>query len=158
MMPGPIFFKQTRVGKNGRLFSILKLRSMKVDKKAEEAHDFSKDEERMTPFGNFLRRSKIDELPQLINVLVGEMSLVGPRPTVKEYADEYDEIQKKRLAMRPGMTGLAQVNGNASITWDERIKYDLLYVEKFSIWLDLKILTKTVFVIIFGEEKFQEDN
>ena len=153
-MPGPVFFRQTRVGKNGVLFDILKFRSMKVDKAAEENHDFSKDEQRITVFGKFLRRSKIDELPQLLNVLKGDMSLVGPRPTVKEYADEYTQRQRRRLLVRPGMTGLAQVHGNAAISWDERIEYDLEYVDHFSILLDARILLKTVLVVIFGEEKF----
>lgn len=154
-MPGPVFFKQERVGKNGKLFNILKFRSMKVDKKAEESHDFSKDEERKTPFGNLIRRLKIDELPQLINVFRGDMSLVGPRPTVKEQTDLYNAYQRQRLNMRPGMTGLAQVNGNISLSWDERIEYDVEYVNKFSILLDLKILLKTIAVVIYGENKFK---
>lgn len=154
-MPGPVFFKQERVGKNGKLFNILKFRSMKVDKKAEENHDFSKDEERKTPFGNLIRRLKIDELPQLINVFQGDMSLVGPRPTVKEQTDLYNAYQRQRLNMRPGMTGLAQVNGNISLSWDERIEYDVEYVNKFSILLDLNILLKTIAVVIYGENKFK---
>lgn len=155
-MPGPIFFQQQRVGKNGKTFAILKFRSMKVDKEAEEKHDFTKDEERKTPFGNFIRRLKIDELPQLINVFRGDMSLVGPRPTVKEQTDLYNNYQRQRLNMRPGMTGLAQVNGNISLTWDERIDYDIDYVKNFTFLLDIKILLKTVAVVIFGEDKFKK--
>lgn len=154
-MPGPVFFKQERVGKNGKLFNILKFRSMKVDKKAEKNHDFSRDEKRKTPFGNLIRRLKIDELPQLINVFQGDMSLVGPRPTVKEQTDLYNAYQRQRLNMRPGMTGLAQVNGNISLSWDERIEYDVEYVNKFSILLDLKILLKTIAVVIYGENRFK---
>ena len=154
-MPGPVFFKQQRVGKKGKVFNILKFRSMKVDKEAEKNHDFSKDEERKTPFGNLIRRIKIDELPQLINVFRGDMSLVGPRPTVKEQTDLYNDYQRQRLNMRPGMTGLAQVNGNISLTWDERIDYDVEYVTNFNILLDLKILMKTVAVVILGEDKFK---
>lgn len=154
-MPGPLFFKQQRVGKNGRLFNILKFRSMKVDKALEASHDFTRDAERMTPFGRLLRRTKIDELPQLWNVLVGDMSLVGPRPTVKEQTDKYNDYQRQRLNMRPGMTGLAQVNGNVSLTWDERFVYDVEYVNNFSVLLDIKILCKTVLVVIMGEEKFK---
>ena len=154
-MPGPLFFKQQRVGKNGRLFNILKFRSMKVDKALEASHDFTRDAERMTPFGKLLRRTKIDELPQLWNVLVGDMSLVGPRPTVKEQTDKYNDYQRQRLNMRPGMTGLAQVNGNVSLTWDERFVYDIEYVNNFSVLLDIKILCKTVLVVILGEEKFK---
>lgn len=154
-MPGPLFFKQQRVGKNGRLFNILKFRSMKVDKALEASHDFTRDAERMTPFGKLLRRTKIDELPQLWNVLVGDMSLVGPRPTVKEQTDKYNDYQRQRLNMRPGMTGLAQVNGNVSLTWNERFVYDIEYVNNFSVLLDIKILCKTVLVVIMGEEKFK---
>ena len=154
-MPGPLFFKQQRVGKNGSLFNILKFRSMKVDKALEASHDFTRDAERMTPFGKLLRRTKIDELPQLWNVLVGDMSLVGPRPTVKEQTDKYNDYQRQRLNMRPGMTGLAQVNGNVSLTWDERFVYDIEYVNNFSVLLDIKILCKTVLVVIMGEEKFK---
>ena len=154
-MPGPLFFKQQRVGKNGSLFNILKFRSMKVDKALEASHDFTRDAERMTPFGKLLRRTKIDELPQLWNVLVGDMSLVGPRPTVKEQTDKYNDYQRQRLNMRPGMTGLAQVNGNVSLTWDKRFVYDIEYVNNFSVLLDIKILCKTVLVVIMGEEKFK---
>ena len=154
-MPGPVFFRQQRVGKNGKTFNILKFRSMKVDKEAEDNHDFTKDEERRTPFGNLIRRLKIDELPQLINVFRGDMSLVGPRPTVKEQTDLYNAYQRQRLKMRPGMAGLAQVNGNISLTWDERIDYDVEYINKFTFLLDIKILFKTVVVVICGEEKFK---
>lgn len=154
-MPGPVFFKQQRVGKNGTLFYILKFRSMKVDKEAEKNHDFTKDTQRMTTFGNLIRRLKIDELPQLINVFKGDMSLVGPRPTIKEQTDLYNDYQRQRLKMRPGMTGLAQVNGNISLTWDERIEYDIEYVNKFNVLLDIKIFFKTVAVVICGEDKFK---
>lgn len=154
-MPGPVFFKQQRVGKDGKLFNILKFRSMKVDREAEKNHDFTKDTERMTPFGSLIRRLKIDELPQLINVFRGDMSLVGPRPTVKEQTDLYNDYQRQRLNMRPGMTGLAQVNGNISLSWDERIEYDVEYVTNFSVLLDLKILVKTILVVICGEDKFK---
>lgn len=154
-MPGPVFFRQQRVGKNGKTFYILKFRSMKVDKEAEKNHDFTKDEERKTSFGNLIRRLKIDELPQLINVFRGDMSLVGPRPTVQEQTDLYNDYQRQRLKMRPGMTGLAQVNGNISLTWDERIDYDVEYIKNFTLFLDMKILVKTVAVVIFGEDKFK---
>lgn len=154
-MPGPIFFKQERVGKSEKIFFILKFRSMKVDKVAEESHDFTKDESRMTSLGKLLRRTKIDEIPQLINVVKGDMSLVGPRPTVKEQVDQYTDYQRHRLDMRPGMTGLAQVNGNVALSWEERIEYDLKYVNNFSLLLDLRILIKTVLVVIFGEQRFK---
>lgn len=155
-MPGPVLFKQSRVGKDGREFWIFKFRTMKNDREAEQAHDFSRDEERLTKTGRFLRRTKIDELPQLFNVLRGDMSLVGPRPTVAEQVANYSERQKKRLRMRPGMTGLAQVNGNTALTWEERIEYDLEYIEHFSLLLDWKILMKTVAVVFLGEEEFRQ--
>lgn len=156
IMPGPVFFRQQRVGKNRKLFDILKFRSMKVDREAERTLDFSRDAERVTPFGRLIRRLKIDELPQLINVFKGDMSLIGPRPTVKEQVDLYTPRQMHRLDMRPGMTGLAQVNGNTALSWEDRIEYDLEYIEKYSLLLDLKILVKTVLVVICGEEKFKK--
>lgn len=153
-MPGPIFFRQQRVGRYGTDFYVLKLRTMKVDKKAERNRDMSRDEERKTKWGNILRRFKIDELPQIFNVLKGDMSLVGPRPTVREHVILYDERERHRLDVRPGMTGLAQVNGNTALVWEDRIKYDLKYINNYSIFLDLKILLGTIKVIIFGEERF----
>lgn len=156
-MPGPIFFKQERVGKNKKVFNILKFRTMKVDKEAEKTLDFSKDEVRLTKIGKILRRTKIDEVPQLINVLKGDMSLVGPRPTVMIQVKEYTPLQLNRLNVKPGMTGLAQVNGNISLSWEQRIGYDLHYIQHYSILLDLKILIKTVGIIVFGEEKFKKE-
>lgn len=153
-MPGPIFFTQERVGKNGTDFSICKLRTMKVNKEFEKKRDMSHDDERRTLWGNILRRCKIDELPQLINVLRGDMSIVGPRPTVREHAVLYDEKEIHRLDVRPGMTGLAQINGNASLVWEDRISYDLMYVEKMSVSLDLKIILKTIMIVLFGERKY----
>ncbi len=156
-MPGPIFFTQERVGKNKKVFRILKFRTMKVDKEAEESFDFSKDKDRLTWTGKFLRRYKIDELPQLINVLKGDMSLVGPRPTVMKQVKKYTSYEMKRLDMKPGMTGLAQVNGNVTLPWEQRIKYDIEYINKFSILLDFKILFKTIAIVIFGEDKFKKE-
>ncbi len=156
-MPGPVFFKQERVGRDKKVFDILKFRTMKVDKEVEKSLDFSRDEERLTKIGKILRRTKIDELPQLLNVLMGDMSLVGPRPTVMIQVEEYTPLQMNRLHMKPGMTGLAQVNGNNSITWEQRIEYDLQYIKNYSILLDMKILIKTVGIIIFGEEKFKKE-
>lgn len=156
-MPGPIFFKQERVGKDKKLFQILKFRTMKVDREAEKNFDFSKDKDRLTPIGNFLRRTKMDELPQLINVFLGDMSLVGPRPTVMKQVEKYTDYQLQRLNMRPGMTGLAQVNGNISLPWEQRIEYDIDYVRGFSITQDCKVLIKTVAIVLFGEEKFKKE-
>lgn len=157
-MPGPIFFTQDRVGKDRAVFKILKLRTMKVDKVAEKNLDFSKDENRLTSTGRLLRRIKIDELPQLINVFKGEMSLVGPRPTVMQQVEKYTDFQLQRLTMRPGMTGLAQINGNITLSWEQRIKYDIKYINNFNILLDLGILFKTVAIILFGEEKFKKED
>jgi undecaprenyl phosphate N,N'-diacetylbacillosamine 1-phosphate transferase len=156
-MPGPVFFKQERVGMNKKTFYVLKFRTMTVDKKAEANFDMSRDSQRLTPLGKILRRTKIDELPQLINVLLGDMSLAGPRPTIMNQVKEYDDFQMTRLKMRPGMTGLAQVNGNTSLSWEERIKYDVYYVQNYSIVLDFKILIKTIAVVILGENKFRKE-
>lgn len=156
-MPGPILFKQIRVGKNKKKFEILKFRSMSVDVEAEKNLDFSKDKQRITWLGKILRRTKIDELPQLLNVLKGDMSLVGPRPTIMSQVENYSEYQLQRLNVRPGMTGLAQVNGNIYLDWEERINYDIQYVNRFTILLDLKILLKTVGIIILGESKFKKN-
>lgn len=156
-MPGPIFFKQERVGKNEKTFKILKFRTMKVDKEAEKKMDFSKDRDRITRLGKILRRTKIDELPQLFHVFIGDMSLVGPRPTVMKQVHQYTDRQKKRLEMRPGMTGLAQVNGNITLDWEQRIEYDIEYVSGFSLYLDLKILLKTIAIVLLGEGKFKKE-
>ncbi|WP_246094971.1 sugar transferase [Salinicoccus cyprini] len=155
-MPGPLFFRQRRVGMHERLFDILKFRSMKVDRSAEERFDFDKDEERITAFGRLIRRLKIDELPQLLNVLKGDMSLVGPRPTIEQQVAEYDAHQRRRLDVKPGMTGLAQVNGNTYLSWEERIEYDIQYVDTHSAKLDLMIILKTVLIVLFGEGNFKK--
>lgn len=156
-MPGPIFFKQDRVGRGKKSFPILKFRTMKVDTEAEKNLDFTKDKDRLTTLGKVLRRTKIDELPQLLNVFLGDMSLVGPRPTVRVQVDNYTKYQAQRLHMRPGMTGLAQVNGNITIPWEQRIEYDIEYINNFSILLDFKILIKTVAIVFFGEDKFKKE-
>ena len=147
-MPGPLFFKQERVGKDGIKFSILKFRTMKVDREAEKSLDSSKDKDRITPVGKLLRRTKIDELPQLFNVFKGDMSLVGPRPTIQQQVDNYTKFQLQRLNMRPGMTGLAQVNGNVTLPWEQRIEYDVEYIQRFNVILDFKILFKTIAIVI----------
>jgi lipopolysaccharide/colanic/teichoic acid biosynthesis glycosyltransferase len=108
----------------------------------------------ITPIGRILRRFKIDEVPQLFNVLRGDISLVGPRPTIMEQVLAYDSFQKRRLEVRPGITGLAQVNGNANISWDERIRYDVYYVDHVGPWLDLVIMARTAAVIVLGESRF----
>lgn len=153
-MPGPIFFKQERVGKNFKPFMILKFRTMKVDKEAEKNFSFERDLDRITALGKFLRRSKIDETPQLVNIFKGDMSIVGPRPTVPQRIEEFHEGQEIRLSMSPGLTGVSQVNGNVLLSWPRRIEYDCQYVKEFSLELDIQIILKTVKVVFFGEEKY----
>lgn len=146
---GPVFFKQERLGKDGKIFKILKFRTMVVN--AERIGDglFVKTEHdnRITKIGKILRASSLDELPQLWNVLVGDMSLVGPRPPVPHHPHKYEkytDFQRKRFEMKPGMTGLTQVTVRNSVPWDERIPVDVEYIKKFSVWLDIKILLKTI--------------
>ena len=152
--PGPIFFKQTRIGHRCCPFELLKFRTMSVN----EARDFGKElnptDPEITSVGRYLRRFKIDELPQLLNVLAGEMSLVGPRPPLQGLLDEMSDEDKKRFDVLPGLTGLAQVNGNIQLSWPERFRYDLEYVAGYSLLMDVRILLKTILIVIFGEEKF----
>lgn len=153
---GPVFYKQNRLGKNGKIFKIIKFRTMVVDAEKMGTGLFVRtgEDNRITKVGKFLRATSLDELPQLFNVLFGQMSLVGPRPPVPyhpyKYKD-YSKIQKKRFKMRPGMTGLSQVTVRNSVSWDERIEVDLEYIEKFNVLLDIKIIFKT-FLKIFKNE------
>ncbi|MFH1305135.1 MAG: sugar transferase [Candidatus Omnitrophota bacterium] len=146
---GPVFFKHTRVGKDGVEFAEYKFRSM-VDGAAKMGAgiEIVKDDPRITRFGAFLRKWSIDELPQLINILKGEMSLVGPRPPVPHQVARYSEFEKKRLTVKPGLTGWAQVNGRNLISWKERIKLDVWYIENRSFLLDLKIVWMTVGTVL----------
>ncbi|QSX05276.1 sugar transferase [Sedimentibacter sp. zth1] len=153
---GSVFFRQKRLGENGKVFKILKFRTMVVN--AEKIGDglFVKTEKdnRITKIGKLLRATSLDELPQLWNVLIGEMSLVGPRPPVPHHPykyEEYSEYQSKRFNMKPGMTGLTQVTVRNSVPWDERIPVDVKYVETFNVWLDIKILFKTIQKIFVRE-------
>ncbi len=153
---GPIFYKQQRVGLNGCFFEILKFRSMSVNENREIGQTFNTDPE-ITWIGRLMRRTKIDELPQLINVVKGDMGLVGPRPCLIITYEEMPEWAKERFKVRPGMTGLAQINGNIFLSWEERWKYDIQYVKTLSILNDIKIVFKTILVVIFGEDKFKKD-
>lgn len=154
--PGPVFFMQERPGYRGRTFCIYKFRTMRPgSEKMVKGQEVAKDDARITPVGRFLRRSKLDELPQVLNVLKGEMSLVGPRPERLESLADYDEEIRKRLDMLPGMTGLAQVSGNIYLSLEERYRLDVYYVEHFSLWLDFRILMRTVGVVLRGEEKYR---
>jgi lipopolysaccharide/colanic/teichoic acid biosynthesis glycosyltransferase len=146
---GPVFFRQERVGLDGRPFEVLKLRTMIVDAHTQGAgYAVDKGDSRITRVGNLLRRTSLDELPQLWNVLRGEMSLVGPRPTLSYQVEQYTERQRRRLEVRPGLTGWAQVNGRASLSWPERIELDVWYVEHRSLALDLRILLRTASVLL----------
>ncbi|MGK7390754.1 MAG: sugar transferase [Candidatus Cyclobacteriaceae bacterium M2_1C_046] len=152
--PGSIFFLQNRVGKNLSLFTVYKFRTMTNEKRTVGKKPVIGKAAGVTKFGYWLRRFKIDELPQLINVLKGDMSLVGPRPSIAAQLDDMTDEQKKRYSVRPGCTGLAQVSGNIHMNWERRYKFDLNYVRNITFTNDLKILFRTIFIIIEGEEKF----
>lgn len=151
--PGRIFFMQERIGKAGKPFYPFKFRTM-IEGAASQGlgHTVSKDDERITGVGKFLRKWGIDELPQLLNVLKGEMSLVGPRPTLRYQVEKYNDFQKKRLLVKPGLAGWALVHGRNSLSWEKRIEYDVWYVEHWSLWLDMKIIFKTFYLIFFKQE------
>lgn len=138
----PVIFKQERPGLNEKIFTLYKFRSMTDER--DENGELLPNNLRLTKFGKFLRASSLDELPELFNILCGDMSIVGPRPLLVEYLPLYNEIQKHRHDVRPGLTGFAQVNGRNAITWEERFDYDLQYVEKVSFLLDVKIIFRTV--------------
>lgn len=146
---GSVFFIQTRPGKNEKLFQIRKFKTMN-DKKDKDGH-LLPDEERVTKLGDFLRKTSIDEFPQLWNVLVGDMSVVGPRPLLVKYLPLYDAQQRKRHNVRPGITGWAQVNGRNAISWDQKFAYDIWYVEHESFLLDIKILWLTFLKVLKRE-------
>lgn len=138
----PVFFRQQRPGFQSKLFYVLKFRTMTDERDADGR--LLPDEARLTPFGKFLRQASIDELPQLLNVLRGELSLVGPRPLLTQYLGRYSAEQARRHDVKPGITGWAQVNGRNAITWEDKFKLDVWYVDNHSFWLDLKILWMTV--------------
>ena len=146
----PVLFRQVRPGLNGKPFEMVKFRTMKdaVDAEGNPLPD----SERLTPFGKMLRSTSLDEMPELWNVIKGDMSIVGPRPLLMEYLPLYNEEQAKRHNVRPGMTGHAQVNGRNAISWEEKFKLDTWYVENQSIWLDFKIMLKTVQKVIAKDD------
>ena len=152
----PIFFTQDRLGKDGKVFKMIKFRTMldAVDKWGEPLPD----EERMTSFGQLLRSTSIDELPELINVFKGEMSLVGPRPLLVEYKDLYSKEQFRRHEVRPGITGWAQVNGRNSLSWSDRFNLDIEYVDRYNFFMDVKILVMTVGKVIKRDGISQNGN
>jgi lipopolysaccharide/colanic/teichoic acid biosynthesis glycosyltransferase len=145
----PVFFRQRRPGLAGRPFEVLKFRTM-TDGRAADGSLLS-DAQRLTPFGRFLRASSMDELPELWNVLKGEMSLVGPRPLLMDYLPLYSAEQARRHEVRPGITGWAQVNGRNALSWDEKFKLDVWYVDNRTMWLDIKILWLTVRKVLVRE-------
>ena len=145
----PVFFTQERPGKDGKPFKMIKFRSMRdaVDKDG----NLLPDSERLTPFGKKLRAASLDELPELWNVLKGDMSLVGPRPLLMSYLPLYNDFQFRRHEMRPGVTGWAQVNGRNAISWDEKFAYDIWYIDHFNLWFDMKILFLTIKKVFIKE-------
>ncbi len=153
--PGPVLYRQLRAGRNGRPFVALKFRSMTAGAEGrglglQVAHD----DARLTPVGRALRRFALDEVPQLVNVLRGEMSLVGPRPALLSQVERYTPLQRRRLEVAPGLTGWAQVNGRNSISWDKRIELDAWYADHWSFWLDVAILFRTIpEVLLASREK-----
>jgi lipopolysaccharide/colanic/teichoic acid biosynthesis glycosyltransferase len=158
---GPALFRQTRVGRDGRAFTVFKFRTMVLDAEARKAQLVGHTDQngvlfkirkdpRITAVGGLLRRYSIDELPQLINVLIGDMSLVGPRPALPEEAALYGDHVRRRLVVKPGITGLWQVNGRSDLSWDESVRLDLRYVENWSFVLDLQILWKTCSAVMRG--------
>lgn len=138
----PIIFKQKRPGKNEKIFTLYKFRTM-TDKRDIDGN-LLPDEYRLTKFGKFLRSTSLDELPELINIIKGDMAIVGPRPLLVEYLPYYTEEEKHRHDVRPGLTGLAQVNGRNAISWEEKLKYDTEYIKEISFYSDLKIIFKTI--------------
>ncbi len=160
---GPVFFKHKRIGKNGKIIGIYKFRSMVInaeelikkftpEQKAEYEKNFKLDNDpRITKIGKFLRKSSLDELPQLINILIGNMSIVGPRPIVKKELEKYGKNKDKFLSVTPGLTGFWQASGRSDVSYDERIKMELYYVDNCSLWLDFKIILKTFVAVIKKE-------
>jgi lipopolysaccharide/colanic/teichoic acid biosynthesis glycosyltransferase len=155
---GPALYRQRRVGKHGRPFELLKLRTMVPGAETMGAGIYVVEgDPRITRVGRLLRRVSLDELPNLVNVVRGEMAIVGPRPTVQEQVDRYTDRQRRRLEVRPGITGWAQVNGRTSLPWPERIELDVWYVEHHSLRLDLRILAKTARLLATGRGLYSED-
>jgi len=155
---GPVFFRQERVGKDGRVFRIWKFRTMVVGA-VHMGHGYSviQDDPRITRVGRVLRDCGLDELPQLINVLKGEMSLVGPRPTLSYQIEKYTGFQRQRLQMKPGITGWALIHGRKRLSWKERIEYDVWYINNWTVPLDIKILIKTFKVVLVTREGLYSD-
>ncbi len=153
---GPVLFRQTRVGEHGSDFELLKLRTMVVGAESKgTGYAVDRDDARITRVGRLLRRTSLDELPQLLNIVRGEMSVIGPRPTLRYQVERYTERQRRRLAVKPGLTGWAQVRGRATLPWAERIELDVWYVENRSPRVDLEILARTPLALFGGTYRGQ---
>lgn len=149
---GPTFYLQQRLGYKGALFTLYKFRTMRMNEARTESQVY-KDHPDITALGLFLRRFKLDETPQLLNVLKGDMSLIGPRPCLPFLRERFDDNGELRLTVKPGLSGWAQINGNIYNSWEKRWEYDAFYVKNLTFFLDLRILMKTVSVVLFGEDK-----
>jgi lipopolysaccharide/colanic/teichoic acid biosynthesis glycosyltransferase len=154
LMGTPVIFTQPRPGQDGKIFYFYKFRTMTNACDCEG--NLLPDDRRLTPFGLFLRQTSLDELPQLINILKGEMSFVGPRPLLVKYLDRYTPEQSRRHSVKPGITGLAQVNGRNAISWEEKFQLDVWYIDHWTLWLDLKILFLTVWKVVHQDGINQE--
>lgn len=150
----PVFFKQQRPGKNEKVFTMYKFRTM-TDEKDEEGN-LLPDEKRLTRFGKFLRATSLDELPEIWNIFKGDMSIIGPRPLLVQYLPLYNEFQKRRHEVKPGLTGHAQVSGRNAISWDEKFEKDMEYIDNISFWLDIKIFFKTIKKVLKKDDISQE--
>jgi lipopolysaccharide/colanic/teichoic acid biosynthesis glycosyltransferase len=155
-MGSPVIFSQARVGKNNSIFTFYKFRTMNDQRDSDDK--LLPDKERLTPLGEFLRQSSLDELPQLWNVLRGDMSFIGPRPLVTAYLDRYTPEQARRHEVTPGITGWAQINGRNSISWEKKFQLDLWYIDHWSLWLDMRILLQTVIKIVSREGVDEDQN
>ena len=145
-MGGNPFFTQDRPGKDGKVFKLVKFKSM--NNKRDERGELLPDEKRLTSYGQFIRNTSLDELPELINILKGDMAIVGPRPLLVRYLTRYNKTQARRHEVRPGLTGLAQVNGRNAISWEDKFRYDVEYVDNLSLLLDINIILKTALKVI----------
>lgn len=145
-MGGNPFFTQERPGKDGKIFKLVKFKSM--NNRRDENGELLPDELRLTAYGKFIRNTSLDELPELINILKGDMAIVGPRPLLVRYLTRYNATQARRHEVRPGLTGLAQINGRNAISWEKKFKYDVEYVDNVSLFLDIKIILKTVLKVV----------
>lgn len=153
---GRVFFTQSRPGKHAKPFKVIKFKTM--NDKLDSSGNLLPDAKRLTPIGCYIRKTSLDELPQLINVIKGDMSLIGPRPLLEEYLPQYDEIQKRRHEVRPGITGWAQINGRNSISWNQKFLFDVYYVDNVSFLFDLRIILLTFQKVIKRENVNQKGN